>query len=223
MKSLPLKTIHAGGPFQQWGLDFISEINPSSSGQHKWILVATDYFTKWIEAVPTRNATHQVVMKFLYENILSRFGCPKRLVIDNATDFKADALVDMCESMGIQLVHSTPYYPQGNGLAESSNKSLINIIKKILQDNNKNWHIKLTNALWADRLSAKKSIGMSPYELVYGIEARFPSSLGIPIIKLLQEIQAEPNNIQRRINQTIHLQQIREHVYDRPQIVQESI
>ena len=64
---------------------------------------------------------------------------------------------------------------------------------------------------------------MSPYELVYGMEARFPSSLGIPIIKLLQEIQAEPNDIQRRINQTIHLQQTREQVYDRARIMQEKL
>ena len=64
---------------------------------------------------------------------------------------------------------------------------------------------------------------MSPYELVYGMEARFPSSLGIPTIKLLQEIQAELNDIQRRINQTIHLQQTREQVYDRAQIVQEKL
>ena len=76
------------GPFQQWGLDFIGEINPSSNGQHKWILVATDYFTKWIEAVPTRNATHQVIMRFLYENIFSRFGFLVRLVTDNAPSFK---------------------------------------------------------------------------------------------------------------------------------------
>ena len=64
---------------------------------------------------------------------------------------------------------------------------------------------------------------MSPYELVYGMEARFPSSQGIPTIKLLQEIQAEPNDIQKRINRTIHLQQTREQVYDRAQIVQEKL
>ena len=111
LKSLPLRPITVNGPFQQWGLDFIGEINPSSSGQHKWILVATNYFTKWIEAVPARNATHQVIMIFLYENIFSRFGYLVRLVTDNAPDFKAGALVKMCESMGIQLVHSTSYYP----------------------------------------------------------------------------------------------------------------
>jgi len=93
----------------------------------------------------------------------------------------------------------------------------------VLEENKKNWHKKLVNALWVDRLSTKRSIGMSPYELVYGMEARFPSSLGIPTIRLLQEIQAEPNDIQRRINQTIHLQQTREQVYDRAQILQEKL
>ena len=75
LKSLPLRLVTVNGPFQQWVLDFIGEINPFSSGQHKWILVATDYFTKWIEAIPMRNATHQVIMRFLYENIFSSFGC----------------------------------------------------------------------------------------------------------------------------------------------------
>eukprot|EP00253_Pinus_taeda_P016205 PITA_16205 len=121
LKSLPLKPIHASGPFQQWGLDFIGEINPHSSGQHRWILVATDYFTKWIEAIPTRKADHHVVMNFLTQNIFTRFGCPHKLVTDNAAAFRAKELVDMCDSMGIKLVHSTSYYPQGNGLAESFN------------------------------------------------------------------------------------------------------
>eukprot|EP00253_Pinus_taeda_P032825 PITA_32825 len=139
LKFLPLKPIHASGPFQQWGLDFIGEINPHSSGQHIWILVATDYFTKWIEAIPTRKANHHVVMKFLTENIFTRFGCPRKLVIDNAIAFRAKELVYMCDSMGIKLVTSTSYYPQGNGLAKSSNKSMIRIIKKLLEDNKRNW------------------------------------------------------------------------------------
>jgi hypothetical protein len=56
----PLKPVVVSGPFQQWGLDFIGEIHPTSSGQHRWILTASDYFTKWIEAIPTRSASHQV-------------------------------------------------------------------------------------------------------------------------------------------------------------------
>eukprot|EP00253_Pinus_taeda_P029182 PITA_29182 len=171
LKSLPLKLVHVNGPFQQWGLDFIGEINPHSSGKHKWILVATDYFTKWIEAIPTKNATHQVVIKFLNENIFTRFDCPTKLVTDNATDFRAEELVDMCESMGIQLVHSTSYYPQGNGLEESSKKSL----------------------------------------------------LIIPVAKLFQEEQDETNDMVRRMNNQVELQQIREHLVEKSKFHQKKI
>jgi hypothetical protein len=76
--ALPLIPVKTEAPFQQWGLDFIGEIHPHSSAQHKWILTATDYFTKWVEAIPTRNATDSVVINFLEDNILSRFGCPRK-------------------------------------------------------------------------------------------------------------------------------------------------
>eukprot|EP00253_Pinus_taeda_P009966 PITA_09966 len=220
---LPLKPISTEKPFQQWGLDFIGEIHPSSSRQHKWILTATDYFTNWIEAIPCRQANDSTIIQFLESNILSRFGYPEKIITDNVVAFKSKKMINFCHKYHITLGHSIAYYPQGNGLAESSNKSLINIIKKLLEENKKNWHRKLTNALWAHKLSTKKSIGMSPYELVYGMEAKFPSSLGIPTIKPLQEIQAEPNDMQRRVNQTIHLQQTREKVYDRAQILQEKL
>jgi len=77
-------------------------------------------------------------MRFLIENIFTRFGCPHKLVTDNAIAFREKGLLGMCDSMGIKLVHSTSYYPQGNGLAESSNKSLISIVKKLLEDNKRN-------------------------------------------------------------------------------------
>ena len=70
----------------------------------------------------------------------------------------------------------------------------------MLEENKKIWHKKLTNALWVDRLTTNRSIGTSPYELVYGMEAIFPSSLGAPVMKLLQEAQVQPNDIERRIN-----------------------
>ena len=66
------------------------------------------------------------------------------------------------------------YYPQGNSLAESSNKSLVRIIKKLLSENKKSWDSKLVYALWVDRVSSKNSIGTSPFQLVYGIEAVIP-------------------------------------------------
>ena len=91
----------------------------------------------------------------------------------------------------------------------------MNIIKKLLEDNKKSWHTKLVHALWADRLTLKKSIGISPFQLVYGTDAIFPTSLGVPVMKLIQELQTGDNEMIRRINQTIHLQQTREEVYNK--------
>jgi transposase InsO family protein len=118
-------------------------------------LTATDYFTKWVEAIPTRNATDSVVIKVLEENILARFGCPRKIVIDNAQAFKSIAMINFCQKYNIILGHSTAYYPQGNGLAESSNKSLMTIIKKVLTENKKSWHIHLKYALWENKLAPK--------------------------------------------------------------------
>jgi transposase InsO family protein len=74
-------------------------------------LTSIDYFTKWIEAIPTRSVSHKVVIGFL-EDIMARFGCPKRIFIDNDVSFKVEALIQFCEKYGISLIHSTPYYPQ---------------------------------------------------------------------------------------------------------------
>eukprot|EP00253_Pinus_taeda_P028184 PITA_28184 len=147
LQPLPLKLVEISAPFQQWGLDFTGEIHPASSGQHRWILTATDYFTKLIEAIPTRQATDSVIISFLENNILSCFGCPSKLITDNAATFKSKRMIDSFHKYNISLGHSTAYHPQGNGLAESSNKSLVNIIKKMLEINKKSWHNKLVNAL----------------------------------------------------------------------------
>jgi hypothetical protein len=223
LKSVPLKPIVVTGPFQQWGLDFIGEIHPPSSGQHRWILVATDYFTKWIEAIPTRNSNYTVIINFLQENIFARFGCPKRLVTANAAAFKDKHLVKLCEELGIQLVHSTTYYPQGNGLAKSSNKSLVRIIKKLLAQNARGWDSKLKFALWANRVTCKKSIGTSPFKLVYGTEAIFPVQLALLVAKFLQETDSEPSDLTRRIHNLVELQQDRENLLGKTELHQERI
>ena len=72
-------------------------------------------------------------------------------------------------------------------MVESSNKRLVRITKKLLEDNKKAWHAKLKFALWADKVSTKKSIGTSPFQVVYGTDAIFPASLGSPVMKYLQE------------------------------------
>jgi hypothetical protein len=99
----------------------------------------------------------------------------------------------------ITLGHSTNYYPRGNGLAESSNKIFTNIIKNILQEKKKDWHKNLIYVLWDDRITTKRSISTSPFQIVYGTETVFPTSLGLPMRRLLQEKEVELNDALRRI------------------------
>jgi len=122
-----------------------------------------------------------------------------KIITENVQELKSKRLISFCHQYHITLGHSTAYYPQGNGLVEASNKPIVRIIKKVLQENQKSWHLKLKYALWADRVCTKRSIGTSPYELVYGAEDIFPTSLGVPVMKLLQGLEEEKNTIQRKI------------------------
>ena len=139
--AFPLEPVAVQFPFQQWGLDFVRPINPMSSLQHKYILTATDYFTRF--------NTNQVI-SFLENQIVTRIGTPECLVFYNASYFSSIDLTRYAIEKGIKLKFSANFYPQGNGLAESSNKNTINIPKKIVASHHKNWHTHLYNSLWTD-------------------------------------------------------------------------
>ena len=116
-------------------MDITGEIKPNSSLQHNYILTSIDYFTRWVEAIPLRKVNEDVVMKFLQDHIMTIFGVPISLVFDNATYFSSIRLTAFSHEKGIKLHYFANYYPQGNGLAESTNKNLIRIIMKIVIEN----------------------------------------------------------------------------------------
>jgi hypothetical protein len=154
--------------FRGWRLDFIGEIHLRSNMGHQFILVATDYFTKWTEVVPLRNMTNWEVINFVQEHIIYRFGVPQTLTTEQGPSFLSHQFRNFAESMKIKLLNSSPYYVQANGQAEASNKVLIKIIKKRIKDNLRRWHEKLSEALWAHRKSRHEATEVTPFELVYG-------------------------------------------------------
>jgi hypothetical protein len=133
------------------------------------------------------------------------------------------AMVNFGKKYNIVLGHSTTYSPQGNGLAESSNNILMNIIKKVLTENKKPWHVHLKYALWANRINTKKSIGMSPFQMVYGTDVVLPINITLPMINLWQYAKEEPNDVMRRINQIIEVQQNMAEVDDKLQKYQDNM
>ena len=125
-------------PFEQWGIDVVGEINLNSSLQHRYIVIATDYFTRWVEAIPLHKVNEDVFIDFLQENIMIRFGVPISLVFDNASYLSYVKITEFAYEKGIKLHYSANYYHQGNGLVESKNKNLIQILKKSIIENHRN-------------------------------------------------------------------------------------
>jgi hypothetical protein len=149
-------------------------------------------------------------MIFLEGNIFSRFGFPKKLVTDNAQVFKFASMVEFYGKYNIKLSHSTPYYPQGNVLAKSSKKCHVRIMMKLLTENKRSWDSTLKFSLWTDGINTMKSIGTTPFQIIYWTDAILSNQLGLPVLKFLEEKLEELNDIQRTIFQIVDVQQKRE-------------
>lgn len=171
-------------PFCQRGLDLVGKIHPSSSNGHKFIITAIEYFTKWIEAVPLTQVTSKQIASFILNYIICRYGVPMSIITDNGLPFKNQDVRELCEKFHIQHCFSTPYYPQGNGQAEASNKNILRILKKTINDAGCDWHVQLNPVLWAYRTSIRTPTGATPYSLVYGAEAILPIEVEIPSLRV---------------------------------------
>jgi hypothetical protein len=131
-------------PFQKWGLDFVGPFKPTvAQTGNKYILVATDYCTKWVKAKALRDNTAASTTKFLYEYIWCRYGCPIELVSEQGSHFVNEVMQSIMQHYIVVHWRSTVYYPQGNKLAESTNKTLQTILQKIVETNRSDWDRKL--------------------------------------------------------------------------------
>ena len=151
------------------------------------MLVATDYFTKWTEAVPLKNMTHREVIEFITEHIIHRFGIPQTLTMDQGSSFISKEVRDFAESYKIKILNSSSYYAQVNCQAKSSNKILIKLIKKKIEENPRRWHEVLSKALWAHRISRHGATKVTPFDIVYGQEAVLPVEVNLDAYRLAKQ------------------------------------
>jgi len=163
-----LNIISSPWPFSMWGIDMIGRIEPKASNGHRFILVVIDYFTKWVEAASYANVTKQVVVKFIKNNIICRYGVPSKIITDNGTNLNNDMVQALCEKFKIEHHNSSPYRPQMNGAVEAANKNIKKIVQKMVTTY-KDWHEMLRFALHGYRTTVCSSTGATPFSLVYGI------------------------------------------------------
>jgi hypothetical protein len=200
--AMPLIPILAQAPFEKWGIDFVGPISPASRyGQKRYILVATDYVTKWAEAEAVKSDDAATVARFMYEHIITRFGCPKELVSDRGSHFINSTIEALTEKYEIKHRKTTPYHPRANGQTEKTNGLLCKIIMKTISKSRTNWDTKLFAALWAYRTAYKVTTGCTPFQLVYGLEAILPielemESLRIAIDERLGEMESHQSRLQ---------------------------
>ena len=161
---MPLNPILVVDIFNVWGIDFMGPF-PTSFG-YSYILVGVDYVSKWVEAIPCKTNDHRVVLKFLKENIFSRFGVPKAIISDGGTHFCNKPFENLLAKYGLKHNVATPYHPQTNGQVELANREIKTILMKVVNSNRKDWPLGLLDSLWAYRTAFKTILGMSPYQFM---------------------------------------------------------
>jgi len=167
---MPLQTQETFEPFDKWGMDFIGPIDPPSK-KKLYIIVWTDYLTKWAGNKVIKATTEEKVAKFLREDVFYKFGYPRELATDQGSHFTSNMIKDFLSHHKIKHRTSTPYHPQANGQVEVTNRALEGILTKVVSSNRKYWVDRLVEATSAYNTTWKATTGFTPYELVYGKKA----------------------------------------------------
>ncbi|GKC63909.1 reverse transcriptase domain-containing protein [Tanacetum coccineum] len=194
----PLTPITAPWPFYKWGIDIAGPF-PEGPGKVKFLIVAMDYFTKWIEAKAVATISGTQVKKFVWNDIVCRFGLPGEIISDNGKQFSGDPFKDWCEKLNIVQRFASVKHPQSNGLVERVNRSLGEGIKARLGENNKNWLEELPHVLWAHCTMIKSSNDDTPFSLTYGTEAVISAEIGMPTYRTMA-VDVVHNDEEIRLN-----------------------
>ena len=175
----PLCSITTTRPLELVCMDFLSLEN--SKGGHNSVLVITDHYTKYACAFPTRNQEAKTVAKLLVEEFIVHYGIPERLHSDQGRCFDGKIIRNMCKMMGIEKSRTTPYHPEGDGITERFNRTLISMLKTLEPDQKQNWKAHVAPLVHAYNCTRHDSTGFTPFYLMFGRTPRLPLDIFLGI------------------------------------------
>jgi hypothetical protein len=148
---------------------------PPAQGNLKYVIVAVEYFCKWIEAKPLATITSATVHKFFWQNIVCRFGVPKAITVDNGTQFDVETFKDFCDRIGTKIHFALVRHPESNGLVERANGIIMTgIMKLIFNQPREKWPDELIKVVWSHNTTISRSTGFTPFKLLFGDEEITP-------------------------------------------------
>ena len=170
---------------------------PIASTQRKFLLVATDYFTKWVKAEPLATIIEKKVEGMVWKDIIFHFGFPRILNTGHGTQFDSESFRGFCQRWGIRLRMASVAYPQANGQAEVSNKTILHGLKTRLKKAKGKWADELLSILWAYRTTSQVSMGEIPFNLVHGVDALIPVEVDLVSPRVMTFSKEENSNYLR--------------------------
>ena len=161
--------------------------------------MAIDYFTKYVEAEALSSITDKQVCQFIWRNIITRCGIPRVIITDNGRQFVSKHTIEYCDRFNIQIRFSSVSRPQTHAQVESTNKEILNDIRKKIEGAKGTWDEELPGILRASRTTVKEATGHTPFSLVYGSEAELPVEIGMPSTRVIYYSHNE-NEQEKRTN-----------------------
>ena len=171
-----LQTIQAGYPLQIVCVDIMGPLPETDQGS-KYVLVAVDYFTRWVEAYGIPNQEAMTVARKLVDEMFCRFSPPEQLHSDQGRQFESALVKEICNILGVKKTHTTPYHPQGNGMVERFNRTLLDMLSTTVGKHPSNWEQNIRRVCLAYNSSVHASTGFSPFFLMFGRQVKLPVDL----------------------------------------------